>query len=54
MIKALELELLRLEQEKDVLSYKKYWTGEDFERNREIADKIYRYEKALKILKGEH
>ncbi len=44
-------EISKLKMEKEALSYKQFWTGSDYRRNREITDKIYQYELALKIIK---
>ncbi len=35
-------ELKVLSREKEVLSYKRFWDGADYKRNREITDRIYK------------
>lgn len=41
-------ELRSLEREAEVLSYKTFWNGEDYARNREIRDQINYYNRLLK------
>ncbi len=45
---AILVEIKELQMEKEALSYKRFWTGSDYLRNRELTDKIYLYERILK------
>ena len=41
-------ELHTLTMEKEVLSYKTFWDGKDYRRNREITDRIYEINRILR------
>lgn len=44
-------EIRALEREAEVLSYKTFWDGKDYARNRELRDQINYYNRLLKNAK---